>query len=244
MIYQDRKCILDAKAQPGPRKFALREPGKPVQNTGGPASVMTFARFGLDQRLHRAIGEAGYDTPTPIQVAAIPICLQGRDLIGTAHTGTGKTAAFVLPILQHLLANPLEKPRTRVIVLTPTRELAEQINETFKQLGKFTQIKSATVYGGVGMNPQEKALRTGADVIVACPGRLLDHMDRGNTDFSRVTKLVLDEADRMLDMGFLPPIKRILSHLPSERHNMLFSATFPSELTRFTKDTLRNPQAG
>jgi len=242
LTYQDRKCVLNAKAQPGPREFVPCRPGKATQDTNGPAGVMTFAHFGLDQRLHRAIGEAGYEIPTPVQVAAIPIGLEGHDLIGTAQTGTGKTAAFVLPILQHLLTNPVEKQCTRVIVLTPTRELAEQINETFKQLGKFTQIRSATVYGGVAMNPQEKALRTGADVIVACPGRLLDHMDRGNTDFSRVTKLVLDEADRMLDMGFLPSIKRILSRLPGERHNMLFSATFPSELTQFTKDTLKNPR--
>ncbi|MCL5105571.1 MAG: DEAD/DEAH box helicase [Armatimonadetes bacterium] len=237
--FKDR---LDAKAQPSPRKFVPRKPEKAIQDTDVPAGVMTFAHLNLDDRLHRAISEAGYEIPTPVQAAAIPIGLEGRDLIGTAQTGTGKTAAFVLPILQHLLANPVEKRCTRAIVLTPTRELAEQINDTFKQLGKFTEIKSATVYGGVAMSPQEKALRTGADVIIACPGRLLDHIDRGNTDFSKVTKLVLDEADRMLDMGFLPPVKRILSHLPGERHSMLFSATFAPELIRFTKDTLRNPE--
>ena len=241
------KTQLDAKVEPRPRKFVLRRPGDPAQGAEEPVGdklgqVTTFAHFKLDQRLHRAIGEAGYETPTPVQAATIPIGLEGRDLIGTAQTGTGKTAAFVLPILQHLLTNPVGKPCTRAIVLTPTRELAEQVNDVFKQLGKFTKIRSATVYGGVAMNPQEQALRTGADVIVACPGRLLDHMDRGNTDFSKVTKLVLDEADRMLDMGFLPPIKRILSKLPRQRHSMLFSATFAPELTQLTNDTLNNPR--
>jgi len=199
-----------------------------------------FGGFHLDARLERAIGEAGYDTPTPVQAETIPICLSGRDLIGTAQTGTGKTAAFVLPILQHLLANPTSSPRTRVLVLTPTRELAEQVNDSFKQLGKHTKIKSATVYGGVAMNPQERALRNGADVIVACPGRLLDHVDRGSADLSGVEKLVLDEADRMLDMGFLPAIKRVLSHLPRKRHTMLFSATFAPELEQLTRDSLTN----
>lgn len=236
------KGQLDAKAAPGTKKFVLRKPEQAMQDNDGSAGVTTFAHLKLDQRLHRAISEAGYEIPTPVQNAAIPIGLKGRDLIGTAQTGTGKTAAFVLPILQHLLANPVEKHCTRVLVLTPTRELAEQINETFRQLGKFTKIRSATVYGGVAMSPQESALRTGADVIVACPGRLLDHMDRGNTDFSKVSKLVLDEADRMLDMGFLPSIKRIVSHLPGERHSMLFSATFAPELMQFTEDTLKNPQ--
>jgi ATP-dependent RNA helicase RhlE len=230
-------------AEPAARSFALRKPDTAAQVGEAAAAGTGFGQFNLDHRLHKAIDEAGYETPTPVQDATIPIGLLGRDLIGTAQTGTGKTAAFVLPILQHLLANPVEKRCTRAIVITPTRELAEQINETFKQLGKFTKIRSATVYGGVAMNPQEKALGCGgADVIVACPGRLLDHMDRGNTDFSRVSKLVLDEADRMLDMGFLPPIKRILSKLPGNRHSMLFSATFAQELTQLANDTLNNPQ--
>jgi ATP-dependent RNA helicase RhlE len=168
--------------------------------------------------------------------------MSGRDLIGTAQTGTGKTAAFVLPILQHLLTNPVPKPCTRAIVLTPTRELAEQINDTFKLLAKHTKIKSATVYGGVGMIPQEEALSKGVEVIVACPGRLLDHIDRGNTDLRHVEKLVLDEADRMLDMGFLPPIRKILSRLPKERHSMLFSATFAPELNKLVADTLDDPK--
>jgi ATP-dependent RNA helicase RhlE len=203
---------------------------------------VSFADFELDPRLESAISESGFDTPTPVQASTIPIALTGRDLIGTAQTGTGKTAAFVLPILQHLLDNPVKKPCTRAIVLTPTRELAEQVADCFKDLSRGTKIKTATVYGGVGMGEQERALRTGMDVIVACPGRLLDHMDRGNTDFSRVEKLVLDEADRMLDMGFLPSIKRILSKLPRERHSMLFSATFAPELTELARRSMNDPK--
>ena len=248
---------LRDKAETGPRKFVMRKPVRASQPAAAPAGnkdslieqaacetapTASFADFGLDPRLERAVREAGYETPTPVQAATIPIGLSGRDLIGTAQTGTGKTAAFVLPILQHLLANPVAKPRTRVIVLTPTRELAEQINESFKQLAKHTKIKSATVYGGVGMIPQERALRSGYEVIVACPGRLLDHIDRGNTNLAGVEKLVLDEADRMLDMGFLPPIKRILSYLPRERHTMLFSATFAQELDELAEETLNSPQ--
>lgn len=202
----------------------------------------SFADFTLDPRLQRAVKDAGFETPTPVQAATIPIGLNGRDLIGTAQTGTGKTAAFVLPILQHLLANPVSKPCTRVLVLTPTRELAEQVSDTFKLLSHFTKIRTATVYGGVGMYSQEQALKTGAEVIVACPGRLLDHIGRGNTDFSKVEKLVLDEADRMLDMGFLPPIRRILSYLPKNRQTMFFSATFAPELTKLANETLNNPE--
>lgn len=222
----------------GTRKFALR---RPTKHGAGPADG-AFSMFGLDPRLELAIRDAGYEAPTPVQSATIPVGLEGIDLIGTAQTGTGKTAAFMLPILQHLIANPVSKPRTRVVVLTPTRELAEQIHESFVTLGKHTGITSATVYGGVAMSPQEKALRTGVEVIVACPGRLLDHMDRGNADLAHVEKLVLDEADRMLDMGFLPSIKRVLSQLPRERHSMLFSATFARELEQLVKQTLNNPR--
>ncbi|HEY3297057.1 MAG TPA: DEAD/DEAH box helicase [Armatimonadota bacterium] len=204
--------------------------------------VSSFAEFNFDPRIQRAITEAGYETPTPVQAATIPAILAGRDIIGTAQTGTGKTAAFVLPILQHILDNPTEKRCTRAIIITPTRELAEQIHDSFSQLGKYTRIKSATVYGGVGMFPQERALRQGADVIVACPGRLIDHMERRNTNFARVETLVLDEADRMLDMGFLPPIKRILSQLPSNRQSMLFSATFAPELTNLAESTMNSPE--
>ena len=235
----------DSKAEPGRKGFVLREPSvtpldEPIADEA--KNTDSFARFGLDSRLNRAIAAAGYEVPTPVQAATIPLGLSARDLIGTAQTGTGKTAAFVLPILQHLLDNPVPKPCTRVIVLTPTRELAEQVCDSFKLLGKFTSIRAASVYGGVGMKPQEDALRTGVEVIVACPGRLLDHMERGNTDLSRVEKLVLDEADRMLDMGFLPPIKRILARLPRKRHSMLFSATFAPELNELVADSLHDPE--
>ena len=205
-------------------------------------SITSFADFRLDPLLERAVKSAGYEIPTPVQAATIPIALDGRDLIGTAQTGTGKTAAFVLPILQHLLTNPCRKPCTRVVVVTPTRELAEQISGAFRQLGKYTKIRTATVYGGVSMIPQERALRTGAEIIVACPGRLIDHMDRGNTDLSGVEKLVLDEADRMLDMGFLPSIKRIVEDLPRRRHTMLFSATFAPELMQLAAHAMNKPE--
>ncbi len=234
------KNHLQAKSKQPTKSFALRKKETPVEEHK--PETGSFGDFQLDPKIERAIREAGYDSPTPVQAKTIPIGLKGGDLVGTAQTGTGKTAAFVLPILQHLVANPVPKPRTRAIVLTPTRELAEQINDTFKTLGKFTKIKSATVYGGVGMVPQEEALKKGVEVIVACPGRLLDHMDRGNANLKHVEKLVLDEADRMLDMGFLPPIKRILSGLPKSRQSMLFSATFAPELDKLTAEHLDNPK--
>ncbi|MEI6513805.1 MAG: DEAD/DEAH box helicase [bacterium] len=207
-----------------------------------PVPSPEFAAFGLDPRLVKAVAFAGYENPTPVQSATIPIAMQCQDLIGTAQTGTGKTAAFVLPLLNHLLLHPPHRPCTRIIVLTPTRELAEQISDTFRQLAKFTKLSVACVYGGVGLNSQADAMRRGVDVIVACPGRLLDHMNRGNTRFSQVEKLVLDEADRMLDMGFLPQIKRVISGLPEKRHTMLFSATFAPELSRLVAEYMHNPQ--
>lgn len=234
------KSQLAEEQQANKKEFVLRKPDRPAVIEQ--ADTGSFADFNFHERLQRAITGAGYETPTPVQAATIPIGMSGRDLIGTAQTGTGKTAAFVLPILQHLLENKIDKPHTRAIVLTPTRELAEQINDCFKMLGKHTNIRSATVYGGVGMTPQERALRNGTEVIVACPGRLLDHMERGNTDFSKVEKLILDEADRMLDMGFLPAIKRILRKLPRQRHTMLFSATFANELTDLANENLNDPQ--
>ncbi len=203
---------------------------------------MQFTDFKLHPRLQHAIQKAGFATPTPIQVQAIPVGLSGRDLIGTAQTGTGKTAAFVLPILQRLLADPRKLGRTRALIVTPTRELAEQINTAIRRLSEGTNIRSATVYGGVGMQPQDRALRTGVEIIVACPGRLLDHIDRGAAALQGVEMLVLDEADRMLDMGFLPAVKRILSHLPRERQTMLFSATFAPELEQLAAQSLRNPE--
>ena len=239
-VYCDEchRAMRDAKMKANHKGFVLRKPKKTEEHSG----KGQFSDFDLDSRLQRAIAEAGFTIPTPIQAATIPIGLAGQDIIGTAQTGTGKTAAFVLPILQHLLTNPVNKPFVRAVILTPTRELAEQINDSLKLLSKYTNLRSATVYGGVGMNSQEEALRTGVDVIVACPGRLLDHIERGNADLSHVEKLVLDEADRMLDMGFLPSIRRILRRIPKQRHSMLFSATFASELEELTRNTLHNPQ--
>ncbi|MHB9132815.1 MAG: DEAD/DEAH box helicase [Armatimonadota bacterium] len=203
---------------------------------------MSFNNLPLHERLHRALGTAGYTSPTPIQAAALPVALAGNDIVGTAQTGTGKTAAFVLPILQRIMASPERSMATRALILAPTRELAEQIHASIQQLGIHTNIRSATVYGGVGMALQERALRKGAEIIVACPGRLLDHVDRGYVDFSQLDCLVLDEADRMLDMGFLPPITKIIKMLPAGRQTMLFSATFAQELQSFVRNNLQNPQ--
>jgi len=201
---------------------------------------MSFNQFNLDPRLNPAIKRAGFFEPTPIQTSAIPLALAGRDLIGTAQTGTGKTAAFVLPILHKLLKSPGKG--TRVLIVTPTRELAEQIHETTKKLSAGTKIRSATVYGGVGPAPQIEALKNGTEIVVACPGRLLDHIQNQHAKLGKVEILVLDEADRMLDMGFLPDIKRILRYIPKERQTMLFSATFPREIEKLAAQTLRNPK--
>ena len=203
---------------------------------------MQFSSFTLDDRLQRAVKAAGYTEATPVQEAALPPGLAGRDIIGTAQTGTGKTAAFVLPMLQHLLTTPAKRGRTRALIVTPTRELAEQVHAAVEELGRFTKLRSATVYGGVGFEPQTRALRQGTDIIVACPGRLLDHLGRGNADLSGVEFLVLDEADRMLDMGFLPDVRKIVSRVPRDRQTMLYSATFAPELGRLACDILRDPQ--
>ena len=204
---------------------------------------MQFSSLKLDDRLQRAVKAAGFTEMTPVQEAAIPPGLQGRDIVGTAQTGTGKTAAFVLPILQSLLDNPKKRGGTRVLIVTPTRELAEQINAAIRQLAKYTGIRSATVYGGVGFEPQTRALRSnGTEIIVACPGRLLDHVGRGNAKLDAVETLVLDEADRMLDMGFLPDVRKIVQKVPRERQTMLFSATFASELDRLASEILRDPK--
>jgi ATP-dependent RNA helicase RhlE len=201
---------------------------------------VNFDQFNLDPRLLAGINRLGYTTPTPVQIEAIPAAMAGEDLIGTAQTGTGKTAAFVLPILHKLLTGP--RNRTRALIVTPTRELAEQIHEVIRDLGTGTNLRSATVYGGVGSAPQVRALRDGVEIVVACPGRLLDHLTQGNAHLQGVEILVLDEADRMLDMGFLPDVKRILQHVPAKRQTMLFSATFPSEIEQLAGKTLRNPK--
>ncbi len=201
---------------------------------------MSFIQFKLDSRLNTAIKREGFHKPTPIQQAAIPLALSGRDLIGIAQTGTGKTAAFVLPILQRLITVPGK--RTRALIITPTRELAEQIHQTIRTFSAELKIQSIAVYGGVGAAPQIEALHRGAEIVVACPGRLLDHMQNQHAKLGTVEVLVLDEADRMLDMGFLPDIKRILRQVPKQRQTMLFSATFPQEIEKLAAQTLNNPK--
>lgn len=202
---------------------------------------MSFDSFSFDRTIVSGINDAGYKTPTPIQSQAIDPVLKGRDVMGLAQTGTGKTAAFALPILQRLVDSKAEKTGPmRVLVLAPTRELALQIHENFITLGKQTGLRSAAVFGGVGVTPQIKA-QSKATIVVACPGRLLDLMNRGVADLSNVQTLVLDEADRMLDMGFLPDIKRILAKLPRERQNLLFSATMPKEIRQLSKSILNDP---
>lgn len=224
------------------RHRALHPEHKPATPAAAVASGgLVFTDFELDEMLQKSIEAAGYVTPTPIQASAIPILLDGKDMIGTAQTGTGKTAAFAIPIIQYLIDHPVNYTATRALVLAPTRELAEQINESFQTLCRFTDIRSATVYGGVGFNPQEQALRDGTEVIVACPGRLLDHMTRATGDISRVEIAVLDEADRMLDMGFIPDVTRIVGEMPEDRQTMLFSATFPAGLKPLT-GALKNPE--
>lgn len=200
---------------------------------------MSFEQFSLDPRIGAGIQAAGYVTPTPIQQQAIPVVLQGRDVLGLAQTGTGKTAAFVLPILQRLTKGPMRQ--VRALIVAPTRELAEQIHQTIVDLGRQTKVRSVPIYGGVSKGPQLGALRRGAEIIVACPGRLLDHINEGAIDLSKVEVLVLDEADRMFDMGFLPDIRRIIKHAPAQRQTLLFSATMPDEIRSLADSVLKDP---
>lgn len=201
---------------------------------------MSFDQFNLDSRLSAGIKRAGFVKPTPIQQKAIPVAMQGGDLIGTAQTGTGKTAAFVLPILNKLVHGPHKK--IRALIVTPTRELADQINDTVRSFAKDAGLRSVTVYGGVGATPQIQAVKRGVEIVVACPGRLLDLVAKGHINLKTVEILVLDEADRMFDMGFLPDIRRIIKLVPNERQTMLFSATFPKEVEQLARQSLRNPQ--
>jgi len=200
---------------------------------------LSFESFSFDARIQSGIRTAGYAEPTPIQVQAIPPILAGRDLIGIAQTGTGKTAAFMLPILQRLVTRAGRG--VRVLVLAPTRELAEQIHQATREFGRRTGVRSLTVYGGVGKKPQIDGLRRGADVVVACPGRLLDLAGERSLDLSRVEVLVLDEADRMCDMGFLPDIKRILKLVPAKRQTLFFSATMPDDIRQLAASILHDP---
>ena len=198
----------------------------------------SFAELMLAPELLRAVDDAGYTTPTPIQARAIPLILNGRDIMGLAQTGTGKTAAFTLPIVQRLLGGPR---RARALILTPTRELAVQVRETFARYAIHSGLEIAVVYGGVPLAPQEQALRAGVDVIVATPGRLLDHMERQNVAFDDLEVLVLDEADRMLDMGFAPQLNRIVAEIPKYRQTLLFSATMAPEVEALARKYLRKP---
>ncbi|PYM20978.1 MAG: RNA helicase [Candidatus Rokuibacteriota bacterium] len=200
---------------------------------------MSFTSFDLHPDLLRAVDALGYTLPTPIQKDAIPPALAGRDVLACAMTGSGKTAAFILPILQRLLGRPTGV--TRALVLAPTRELAAQIDEHRRALARFTRIGGAAIFGGVSMGPQETAFRRGADVLVATPGRLLDHLSRPYARLDRIETLVLDEADRMLDMGFLPDIRRIMKLLPAQRQNLLFSATMPPAIAALARELLRQP---
>jgi len=201
---------------------------------------MDFKQFNLHPKVAAGIAAAGFTCPTPIQAQAIPGIMQGQDVMGLAQTGTGKTAAFGLPILDRLARGP--RGHVRALIVAPTRELAEQIHTALGELGRQTGLRSMTVYGGVGINPQIARLRKGAEIVVACPGRLLDHIQQKTIDLSRLEVLVLDEADRMFDMGFLPDIRRIVKNLPKKRQNLLFSATMPQEIRRLAGEILVDPK--
>jgi len=200
---------------------------------------VSFEQFGFDARINAGIKAAGFIDPTPIQAQAIPVALQEGDVLGLAQTGTGKTAAFVLPILQRLTKGALR--RHRALIVAPTRELAEQIHETIVQLGTKTKVRSIPIYGGVSKIPQIRALRNGAEILVACPGRLLDLHSERLVDLSQIEVLVLDEADRMFDMGFLPDIRRIVNLLPKQRQNLFFSATMPDDIRKLADEVLVKP---
>ena len=210
------------------------------EETSSPATEnpIGFSDLGLGAAVLAAVRDAGYTEPTPIQREAIPLALSGRDIMGLANTGTGKTAAFTLPIIDRLLDGPR---RTRVLILTPTRELAAQVDDSFRKYGKHSDLGVAAVFGGVPIEPQERALRGGVDVVVATPGRLIDHLERQNVVFDDLEVLVLDEADRMLDMGFAPQINRIVNEVPRYRQTLLFSATMPPEVEALARKYLRKP---
>jgi ATP-dependent RNA helicase RhlE len=200
---------------------------------------MSFEMFKLHSSITAGVKALGFTNPTPIQYEAIPAVMAGRDVMGLAQTGTGKTAAFGLPILHRLLAGPQGK--VRALILAPTRELTEQTHQAIGAMGRSTRLRTAAIYGGVGMQPQCDALRRGVDIVAACPGRLLDHIRRKTADMSRVEVLVLDEADQMFDMGFLPDIRQIVKHLPRARQNLLFSATMPADIKRLAAEVLHDP---
>ncbi|RLB71183.1 MAG: ATP-dependent helicase [Deltaproteobacteria bacterium] len=201
---------------------------------------MDFKSFNLHPKIVAGVESAGFTQPTPIQLQSIPKIMQHRDVMGLAQTGTGKTAAFGLPILHQLMQG--RRGCVRALIIAPTRELAEQIHTSLSQLGQQTGLRSVTVYGGVGVNPQITKLKRGAEIVVACPGRLLDHIRQSTIDLSQLDVLVLDEADRMFDMGFLPDIRRIIKSLPAKRQTLLFSATMPKEIRHLAQEMLKNPE--
>ncbi len=206
--------------------------------------MQDFASLGLAEPLVQAVAACGYDTPTPVQALCIPPLLDGRDVLGCAQTGTGKTAAFALPVLQHLAADPFRgrgRRPIRALVLTPTRELAAQIGASFETYGEALKLRHHVIFGGVGQAPQVRALRAGLDILVACPGRLLDLQGQGHIDLSEVEYFVLDEADRMLDMGFIHDVRRVLRLLPRDRQNLLFSATMPRAIVELAGSFLHDP---
>jgi len=200
---------------------------------------MKFKTFNLDPSVEAGVAAAGFITPTLIQAKAIHPIMNGRDIMGLAQTGTGKTAAFALPILHRLLKG--KRGHVRALIIAPTRELAEQIHHAINSLGQHASLRSVTIYGGMNINTQIRKMKQGAEIIVACPGRLLDHIGRGTIDLTHVEVLVMDEADHMFDMGFFPDIRRILKHLPSKRQTLLFSATMPNEIHCLAKDILKDP---
>ncbi|WP_333804640.1 DEAD/DEAH box helicase [Sulfurospirillum sp.] len=204
---------------------------------------MLFSQLNLSAPILKAIEDEGYTNPTPVQEKAIPPILEGRDMLAGAQTGTGKTAGFTLPILELLSKKPHSKgkPLLRVLILTPTRELAAQVGESVKTYGKYLPFKSAVIFGGVGIQPQIQTLRAGIDILVATPGRLLDHVSQGTIDLKHIDTFVLDEADRMLDMGFIKDIRRVISILPAKRQNLLFSATYSDDIKKLCESILKNP---
>jgi len=228
-------------ARPSRERAPVYEPplrsGPPKQLAAVPPQDTPFSRLGLNDHIAHAVAEKGYIEPTPIQAQAIPLILAGRDVTGSAQTGTGKTAAFALPILQRLAAHG----RLRCLVLEPTRELALQVEEAFKEYGKHTDLDTTIIYGGVGYERQRADLRRGVDIVVATPGRLLDHMEQGDVRLDSIEILVLDEVDRMLDMGFLPDVKRIVQKCPATRQTLFFTATLPPEIAQLASWALRDP---
>jgi len=232
------------KKSQNPQDSAPQKPAAKPKSSSVQSIEITNVRFdqlNLHPLLQRAINDEGYEHPTPIQVSAIPHVLEGRDLIGCAQTGTGKTAAFALPILDRLINNKVQRSGIRVLVLSPTRELALQIADSFKTYGRHTNLKTAVVFGGVGAEPQRRALKSGPDILVATPGRFLDLKQQGFIRLDKLDVFVLDEADRMLDMGFIHDVKKIISSLPSPRQNLLFSATMPKDIQELSMRFLKNP---